>query len=119
MPTGTGMGRGGVAGPPAMGQSRLKQEGGVWSHGRNGSWDEAGPSGWEDTTPWPKQKAMGTPIWDDMDWNNKHGPKPQLTKEMVWNSKQFRQLVDMGYKVRYSNNMLVAECFMFLFLFFN
>lgn len=94
------MGRGGVTGPPAMSQSRLKQEGGVWSHGRNGSWDEAGPSGWDDTAAqWSKQKTMGTPIWEDMDWSSKHGPKPQLTKEMVWNSKQFRQLVDMGYKV--------------------
>lgn len=107
---GASMGRGGagggVTGPPAMGQSRLKQDGaggggggGVWSHGRNGSWDETGPSGWDDAAPWPKQKTMGTPIWDDMDWSNKHGPKPPLTKEMVWNSKQFRQLVDMGYKV--------------------
>lgn len=99
------MGRGGVAGgPPTMGQSRLKQDaggagGGVWSHGRNGSWDEAGPGGggWDDATPWPKQKTITTPMWDDMDW--KHGPKQQLTKEMVWNSKQFRTLVDMGYKV--------------------
>lgn len=94
------MGRGGVAGPPAMGQSRLKQEAGsVWSHGRNGSWDEAGPGGWDEAAAWSK-KNMGTPLWDDMDWNSKHGPKQQqLTKEMVWNSKQFRTLVDMGYKV--------------------
>lgn len=107
LPAGASMGRGGVTGPPTMGQSRIKQEGGVWSHGRNGSWDEAGPSGWDDATAWPKQKTMGTPLWDDMDWNNKHGPKPPLTKEMVWNSKQFRQLVDMGYKV--SNRRFVIN----------
>lgn len=106
---GASMTRGGVTGPPAMGQSRLKQEGGVWGHGRNGSWDETGPGGWDDATPWTKQKAMGTPIWDEMDWNSKHGPKPQLTKEMVWNSKQFRQLVDMGYKVIMDEYGVVCE----------
>lgn len=93
------MGRGNANGPPGMAPSRLKPDGSVWGHGRNGSWDEAGP-GWDEAAAWPKQKAMGGPLWDnDMDWNHKQGPKQQLTKEMVWNSKQFRMLVDMGFKV--------------------
>lgn len=95
------MGRGNATGPPGMAPSRLKPDGSVWGHGRNGSWDETGPA-WEETGAWPKQKAMGGgPLWDnDMDWGHKQGgPKQQLTKEMVWNSKQFRMLVDMGFKV--------------------
>lgn len=93
------MGRGNSTGPPGMSQSRMKPDGSVWGHGRNGSWDEAGPQ-WDESGPWPKQKTMGAPLWDnDIDWNHKPGPKQPLTKDIVWNSKQFRMLVDMGYKV--------------------
>lgn len=96
------MGRGNAAVPPGMAQTRMKPDGSVWGHGRNGSWDEVGPStGWEETGPWTKQKMPG-PLWDtDLDWGHKQPNKPQLTKDIVWNSKQFRMLVDMGYKVRY------------------
>lgn len=93
------MGRGNSTGPPGMSQSRMKPDGSVWGHGRNGSWDEGGPP-WDEGGQWPKQKAMGGPLWDnDIDWNHKQGPKQPLTKELVWNSKQFRALVEMGYKV--------------------
>lgn len=92
------MGRNSAAGPPGM-QSRMKPEASVWGHGRNGSWDDAGP-GWDETGPWPKQKTMPGPIWEnDGDWIHKQGPKQAFTKEMIWNSKQFRVLVEMGYKV--------------------
>ncbi|KAF5283611.1 hypothetical protein FQR65_LT13817 [Abscondita terminalis] len=99
--------RSGAGGPPGMPQTRLKPDGSVWSHGRNGTWEEAGPA-WDDgSAPWGKQKPMGAPLWDnEIDWNHKQGPKPQLTKEMVWNSKQFRVLVDMGYKKEDVENAL-------------
>lgn len=99
LPTGANMGRGNSTGPPGMSQSRMKPDGSVWGHGRNGSWDEGGPP-WDDAGQWPKQKTMGGPLWDnDIDWNHKQGQKQPLTKELVWNSKQFRALVEMGYKV--------------------
>ncbi|KAB0794077.1 hypothetical protein PPYR_13697 [Photinus pyralis] len=99
LPTTANMARG-AGGPPGMPQARMKPDGSVWSHGRNGSWDESGPA-WDDSNaPWGKQKPMvGGPLWEnEIDWNHKQGPKPALSKEMVWNSKQFRVLVDMGYK---------------------
>lgn len=79
----------------------MKPDNPVWTHGRNGSWDEIGnqPVGWDEPGSWAKQK-MPAPLWDnELDWH-KQGNKPQLTKEMVWNSKQFRMLVDMGHKVK-------------------
>ncbi|XP_018330621.1 protein Gawky isoform X2 [Agrilus planipennis] len=100
---GANMSRGsGVAGPPGMAaQSRVKPEGSWGVHGRNGSWDETGP-GWGDdgSGPWSaKQKPITGPLWDnDIDWGHKQANKQSLTKEMIWNSKQFRTLVDMGYK---------------------
>lgn len=97
-----GRGNNSAAGPPGMAQSRMKPDGSVWGHGRNGSWDEAGAAGWDESGPWPKQKPMAGSgqLWDnDMDWSHKQGPKQSLTKDMVWNSKQFRALCEMGYKV--------------------
>ncbi|XP_018569055.1 protein Gawky isoform X3 [Anoplophora glabripennis] len=107
LPTGASMGRGNAAVPPGMAQARMKPDGSVWGHGRNGSWDEVGPgTGWEETGPWTKQKMPG-PLWDtDLDWGHKQPNKPQLTKEIVWNSKQFRMLVDMGYKKEEVENAL-------------
>lgn len=107
LPTGPTMTRGNAAGPPGMAQSRMKPDGSVWGHGRNGSWDEVGPgSGWDESGPWPKQKMPG-PLWDnELDWGHKQANKPQLTKEMVWNSKQFRMLVDMGHKKEDVENAL-------------
>lgn len=102
------MGRGddGVGGgPPGMaggGGRGIKPDGGVWvQHGRNGSWDETGP-GWDESGPWNKQKMTAPPLWDgDNDWEHKQGPKATgLSKEMIWNSKFFRVLVEMNYKVR-------------------
>lgn len=105
LPTGASMGRNSAAGPPGM-QSRMKPEASVWGHGRNGSWDDAGP-GWDETGPWPKQKTMPGPIWEnDGDWIHKQGPKQAFTKEMIWNSKQFRVLVEMGYKKEDVENAL-------------
>ncbi|XP_049826803.1 protein Gawky isoform X2 [Aethina tumida] len=120
LPTGAGMGGGGRGsgnGPPGMAQGgggRLKPDAGpVWGHpGRNGggSWDDVGPGGgagggggWDDTVgPWAKQKmggGGGGPLWGDseIDWAHKQG-KQQLTKEMIWNSKQFRMLAELGHK---------------------
>lgn len=82
----------------------MKPDNAVWNHGRNGSWDEIGsqPVGWDEPGSWAKPK-MPTPLWDnELDWGHKPANKPQLTKEMVWNSKQFRMLVDMGHKVKSS-----------------
>ena len=95
------MGRGGAGGPPGMAQTRMKQDGSVWSHARNGSWDD-GSQGWDEAGPWPKPKTIPGQLWDgDNDWGHKPTQKPpNFTKEIIWNSKQFRMLVDMGYKVR-------------------
>lgn len=109
------MGRGNsTGGPPGM--TRMKPDGSVWGgHGRNGSWDEGGPP-WDESGQWPKQKAMGNPLWDnDIDWNHKQGPKQTLTKEMVWNSKQFRTLVDMGYKVLFTTFNFCLETYFLIF----
>ncbi|GBP38396.1 Protein Gawky [Eumeta japonica] len=119
--TGAGvMGRGGPQGPPAP--TRLQpaptKPDAVWgAHPpRNGSWEEQHTPAWpeRDVPAWPD--ASGPALWpapkpkpgpagwpDDIgEWG---GPKPpqaapmkQLSKEMVWNSKQFRFLVEMGYK---------------------
>ncbi|CAH0719509.1 unnamed protein product, partial [Brenthis ino] len=115
-------GMGGMArpqGPPApqrIAPAPTKPDA-VWgAHSqRNGSWEEphAGwgerdVSGWPDVTGptlWPVPKKAPTAAWPD-DIGEWGGPKPpqsgsigkQLPKEMVWNSKQFRYLVDMGFK---------------------
>lgn len=114
-------GAGTMSCPPGMTQSRLKPDGGasVWGS-RNGSWEgDAGhAAGWEDSGKWPdganswakqQKPGIGAPIWEpDMDWAHKSGPK-QLTKEVIWNSKQFRVLVEMGYKKEDAENALRAR----------
>ncbi|XP_023022577.2 trinucleotide repeat containing adaptor protein gawky isoform X1 [Leptinotarsa decemlineata] len=107
LPTGGNMGRGNnTAGPPGMAQTRMKPDGSVWGHGRNGSWDEPGQTPtWEEPGSWAKQKIPG-PLWDEPEWGHKQANKPPLTKEMIWNSKQFRMLVDMGYKKEDVENAL-------------
>ncbi|XP_072152180.1 protein Gawky isoform X2 [Bemisia tabaci] len=66
-----------------------------------GNWNEPPiPSGWAGTAP-PKN-APGPWIDGDVDPSNwghppKQGPKP-LTKDIIWSSKQFRILADMGFK---------------------
>lgn len=122
----SGMGRGAMQCPPGMPPNRMPgvvpnpmKPDAMWGHPhRNGSWEDGtGHAGnWEKDNwnesqmnqggTWPggpKSKPMGGPggSWDsDMgDWCG--GPKPPaklLPKDMVWNSKQFRLLVDMGYK---------------------
>ncbi|XP_045497250.1 protein Gawky isoform X2 [Colias croceus] len=117
-----GMARGAPQGPPApqrIPPTPTKPDA-VWgTHSqRNGSWEEPHAGwpdrdvpAWSDTSgpglwPVPKPKPAGpTGGWPDdiAEWG---GPKPpqsgsigkQLTKEMVWNSKQFRFLLEMGYK---------------------
>ncbi|XP_066140474.1 protein Gawky isoform X2 [Euwallacea fornicatus] len=112
IPTGAAAMGAGRAGPPGMAPGR-KPDGGVWSGGGRNGWDEVGggPGGaaWVDEpgAPWSKPKGPGG-LWDsnDLDWGHKSQQKPQLTKEQVWNSKQFRMLVDMGYKKEDVENAL-------------
>lgn len=90
-----------VAGPLGMTQARMKPENSSWGNGRNGSWDEMGtqPVTWDEPNSWMKQK-MSNPSWEnELDWGQKLN-KIHLTKEIIWNSKQFRILVDMGHKVK-------------------
>lgn len=93
---------------------------------RNGSWGEAGPhesSGWDEPktpTTWNEQqlapatwgpsshkpKPMGpTGNWTESEMEAgpswAHPTKPALTKEVIWNSREFRYLCDLGYKVSY------------------
>ncbi|XP_050301424.1 protein Gawky isoform X2 [Anthonomus grandis grandis] len=111
MSTGAGGAMGGRprGGPPGMAPGRKPEgvwggggggAGGAGGGGRNG-WDD-GPAGagWGDEpgAPWAKPKGPGG-LWDsELDWGHKPQNKPQFTKEQVWNSKQFRMLVDMGFK---------------------
>ncbi|XP_034242779.1 protein Gawky isoform X1 [Thrips palmi] len=111
---------------PGNNPGNMKPDNPLWSHpGRNGSWD--GPHEGAGGNPWVEEPKGGlggmnnwndpplTPSWggpkpktpmnqggwvdNDMDasWGQpKSGPKP--AKEMIWASKQFRMLSDMGYK---------------------
>ena len=108
----------------AVAQNRMKQESSSWNQqiprnpgsvGGN-AWDEnhQTSAGWDDSTtstatssgpshPWNKSKSsMPAQLWDnDLDWQNKHVAPPNklvLTKEMIYSSKQYRLLVDMGFK---------------------
>ncbi|KAF7266603.1 hypothetical protein GWI33_020105 [Rhynchophorus ferrugineus] len=100
LPAGAGGMGGGRGGPPGMAPGRKPD--GVWGGGGRNGWDEVPgqTSGWGDepTTPWGKQKGPGV-IWEsgELEWGHKAQKLP-LTKEQVWNSKQFRMLVDMGHK---------------------
>ncbi|KAG6450365.1 protein Gawky [Manduca sexta] len=120
---GMGMGRGGPQGPPAptrIPPTPTKPDA-VWgAHPqRNGSWEEPHAPAWpdRDAPAWPDASGQGLwPVpkpkpsgpsggWPD-DIGEWGGPKPpqggplakQLPKEVVWNSKQFRFLVEMGFK---------------------
>lgn len=86
---------------------------------RNGSWEDPHTPAWPDrevpvwpepSNPglWPVPKPKPNPAggWPD-DIGEWGGPKPpqsggplgkQIPKEMLWNSKQFRFLVEMGFK---------------------
>ncbi|XP_044759265.1 protein Gawky isoform X3 [Coccinella septempunctata] len=104
MPTGAAMGRGGVTGPPGMAQPRISLP-----MRNGGSWDDG--SKWDDHPKWqkPKMPVGAGPLWDnEPDWGHKIGGpnQQQFTKEMVWNSKQFRCLVDMGFKKEDVENAL-------------
>ncbi|CAG9864079.1 unnamed protein product [Phyllotreta striolata] len=121
LPTGANIARGGNGGngPPGMAQSRIKPDGSMWGgHGRNGSWgdEHGGPGGggggggggaaaWDEQPSWSKPKMPET-LWDESEWGHKQQNKPQLTKEMLWNSKPFRMLIDMGHKKEDVENAL-------------
>ena len=70
------------------------------------NWNEpplSGPS-WNNLKQQKNPMPAAWPEGDAMDASSSwaHPPKPgpkQLTKEMVWNSKQFRVLTEMGFKV--------------------
>ncbi|XP_063380827.1 protein Gawky isoform X3 [Cydia fagiglandana] len=121
---GMGMaGRGAPAGPqpPQRIPPTPTKPDGVWgAHGqRNGSWEDPHTPAWPDrdvpawpdaSNPglWPVPKPKPNPGggWPE-DIGEWPGPKPpqgggplgkQIPKEMLWNSKQFRFLVEMGYK---------------------
>lgn len=94
--------------------------------GRNGSWGDGPheattwdepktPAAWNEPplnqAAWGgpsghKSKPMGGPgaaSWADTDMDRApswtHPAKPALTKELIWNSREFRYLCDLGYKV--------------------
>ncbi|XP_044734259.1 protein Gawky isoform X2 [Chrysoperla carnea] len=104
LPSGGPMGnRGGNACPPGMVGSNRKPptDGSLW--GRNGSWGDDAQQHWSEEAWNTKPKAPPV-AWDsEIDWNK---PGPKLTKEHVWNSKQFRHLVEMGYKKEDAENAL-------------
>ncbi|XP_033214194.1 trinucleotide repeat-containing gene 6C protein isoform X3 [Belonocnema kinseyi] len=100
----------------------------MWNHpsgpgGRNGSWDDGqhetagwdnpkGPAAWNEPQLNPaswggptahKPKPMGpSGGWADSEMdptpNWGHPTKPALTKEIIWNSREFRSLCELGYK---------------------
>lgn len=106
----------------------------MWGHpgapgGRNGTWTD-GPhdtASWDDPkTPatWnepPLNPGWGGPTahkpkpmgpagsWTDSDMDPTpswaHPAKPTLTKEVIWNSREFRYLCDLGFKVRYLRSL--------------
>lgn len=64
-----------------------------WTGGDN----SMNPGGWGGGPKVPKPSG-----WADNDISSDWKPNPpskQLTKEIIWNSKQFRILCEMGYKV--------------------
>lgn len=119
-----------------MAANNMKPETPLWGHPtRNGSWGEGphevgGGAPWGDDkvsgsgglTPWndpslpswgaQKPKNSMNPSWVDGDvdptaWGHppKQPPKP-MTKEIIWSSKQFRILSDMGFKKEEVENAL-------------
>lgn len=83
-----------------MTQTRMKPE--SWANGRSGGWDEIANQGaaWDEQAMWTKPKVSNN-LWEnEQDWSQKSN-KLHLTKEIIWSSKQFRMLVDMGHKVNY------------------
>lgn len=99
LPTTGLMGRNGApASTFNLTQTRLKSE--PMGNGRNGAWDEIGNQsvGWDDQNVWTKPKVPNHMWENEQDWNQKSS-KLHLTKDVIWNSKQFRMLVDMGHKV--------------------
>ncbi|BES99135.1 Trinucleotide repeat containing 6C [Nesidiocoris tenuis] len=132
MPTNSAMGRG-IPCPPNR-NSNMKPDQPLWPHHpRNNGWpdgggmvDVGGPWADEKPAPWmepalnpswvqggPKHK----PAWDGSDldpssWGVGHPNKQQskqLSKEVIYNSKAFRMLTDMGYKKEEVENALRAS----------
>ena len=92
------------ANPSSWGQSEIMS-------GENAKSVPATPStpnsgGWGDAATSPQSywgnKSRNSNSWSDgqIDTSSWGGPKQKpLTKEMIWASKQFRMLTEMGYKV--------------------
>uniref|UniRef100_A0A0A9Y428 Protein Gawky n=1 Tax=Lygus hesperus TaxID=30085 RepID=A0A0A9Y428_LYGHE len=133
MPATAAIGRGGL--PPTMtrGNSNMKPDQPLWPHHpRNNGWGEGGgmvdvggPWGDEKPAPWMDQTVNPSwihggpkhkPSWDGSDLDpsswvghpNKQPSKP-ISKEVIWTSKQFRMLTDMGYKKEDVENALRAS----------
>lgn len=99
------MGGRGNACPPGMvsGNSRKPTADGALWGGRNGSWGEDAQQHQWNEEAWSKPKPPMPWGSSEIDWH-KQGPK--LTKEIIWNSKAFRQLVEMGHKKEEVENAL-------------
>ncbi|KAK9508797.1 hypothetical protein O3M35_006267 [Rhynocoris fuscipes] len=131
MPTATGMGRGSLQCPPGRGNPNIKPDQPLWPHHpRNGGWSEGAgmdvgsawaeekPAPWMDQTLTPSSWAGGPkqhkPSWDgDLDPSSWVHPTKQptktISKEMIWASKQFRILSEMGFKKEEVENTLRAS----------
>lgn len=96
---------------PSLGSGPNTGGGGASSWGGGGgNITGTGPGG-------PKQKNQLNPGWVDGDMDvhawvqpPKQGPKP-LNKDLIWASKQFRILVEMGYKVNYILSLIKHDEF--------
>nr|CAD7442204.1 unnamed protein product [Timema bartmani] len=113
---------------PGNNGGNMKPDGPIWGHPtRNGSWGDGphdsnapswgddgkqgvGVNSWNEPpltpTAWvggPKPKNPLNPSWVDDDVPPPWGPPPKqapkpLSKDLIWASKQFRILAEMGYK---------------------
>ncbi|XP_014240799.1 protein Gawky [Cimex lectularius] len=128
----TGIGRG-LQCPPGRGNPNMKPDQPIiWPHHpRNGGWGEGGidvnagpwaddkPAPWMDQTLTPSSWQSGPkhkPSWDgEIDPSSSwvgHTTKPPsktISKEMIWGSKQYRMLTDMGFKKEDVENALRAS----------
>lgn len=104
-------------GGPMWGHPAVPNRNGTWTDGPHDttSWDDPktpatwnepqlNPAAWGGPTA-HKPKPMGpTGSWADSDMDPApswaHTAKPTLTKEIIWSSREFRNLCELGYKVR-------------------
>lgn len=94
--------------PDAVWSAHAQRNNGSWEEPHTPGWTDRVEPGWEAAGPglWPPPKPKAGPgVWTD-DIGEWGGPKPpqsgsigkQIPKDMLWNSKQFRFLVEHGYK---------------------